>query len=141
MSVNRVTLVGHLGNDPDLRHTDGGTAVANFSLATNERWKDKSGEQKEHTEWHRIVAWGKTAELCKEYLHKGSQVYIEGKLQTRSYQDKDGVTKYTTEVVVNQVQFLGKKEGGGGRAPHPAESQGGRNQAPAGSMDEEDVPL
>lgn len=137
MSVNKVTLVGHLGNDPDLRQTDGGTAVANFSLATNERWKNKQGEAQEHTEWHRIVAWGKTAELCKEYLHKGSQVYLEGKLQTRSWQDKDGVTKYTTEVHVNQVQFLGKKEGGGARPPHPAET----STPPQSSMDEDDVPL
>ena len=108
--LNKVMLIGRLGNDPEIRYTPDGTAVANFSIATSEEWKDKnSGEKKERTEWHRIVAWRKLGELCGEYLSKGRQVYIEGRLQTRSW-EKDGVTRYTTEIVASDVQFLGAKD-------------------------------
>lgn len=151
MSVNKVILVGHLGNDPDLREIEGGSKVANFSLATNERWKDKSGEDQEKTEWHRIVVWGKLAELAQQYLKKGRQVYIEGKLQTRSYQDKEGNTRYTTEVVGQTVQFLGSAgSGGGDRPPHSAEDAGEERKQASGKAktkkqdtnpSDDDVPL
>ena len=106
--VNKAIIVGNLGQDPDLKHLDGGTAVANFTVATNEKWKDKDGEWKERTEWHKLVAWGKLAEICGQYLHKGIKVYIEGRLQTRSW-DKDGEKRYTTEIVVNNMVMLGAK--------------------------------
>jgi single-strand DNA-binding protein len=108
--VNKVILVGNLGNDPELRYTGGGTPVCNFSIATTDQWTDKtSGQKKESTEWHRIVAWRKLAEICGEYLSKGRQVYIEGKLQTRSW-EKEGITRYTTEIVASDVQFLGARK-------------------------------
>lgn len=107
MSVNKVILVGRLGQNPETRYTPSGAAVANFSIATTESWADKSGQKQEKTEWHRIVVWGKLAELCQQYLQKGRQVYIEGRLQTRQYQDKDNQTRYTTEIKADQVQFLG----------------------------------
>lgn len=114
--VNKAILIGNLGRDPELRYTQNGQAVTSFSLATNENWTDKSGERTERTEWHRIVAWGKTAELCAQYLSKGRTVYIEGRLQTRDWEDKEGVKRQTTEIVANTVQFLGgpRGEGGGG---------------------------
>ena len=106
--VNKVILVGHLGSDPETRHTQGGTPVGNFRLATTERWVSKGGEKSERTEWHRIVVWGKLAEICSEYLGKGKQVYIEGRLQTRQWQDKDGNNRYTTEVTATNMVMLGK---------------------------------
>lgn len=108
-SVNKVILVGHLGSDPEVRYTQGGAAVASFTVATNESYTDKSGQRQDKTEWHRIVAWGKTAELCGEYLQKGRQVYLEGRLQTRQWDDKEGVKRYTTEIVAQTVQFLGSR--------------------------------
>lgn len=107
MSVNKVILIGRLGQNPEIRFTPSGAAVANFSVATNETWLDKSGQKQERTEWHRVVVWGKLAELCGQYLSKGRQAYVEGRLQTRQWQDKDGQTKYTTEVQAQTVQFLG----------------------------------
>ena len=107
MSVNKVILVGRLGQNPEVRYTPSGAAVANFSVATNESWTDKSGQKQERTEWHRVVVWGKLAELCSQYLSKGRQCYVEGRLQTRQWQDKDGQTKYTTEVQAQTIQFLG----------------------------------
>ena len=115
--INKVILVGRLGKDPEMRYTPDGTAVANFTIATSEDWKDKAtGEKKERTEWHRIVAWRRLGEICGQYLTKGREVYVEGKLQTRSW-EQDGVTRYMTEVVASTVQFLGSKDdaGGGGR--------------------------
>ena len=112
-SVNKVILVGRLGQNPEVRYTPSGSAVANFSVATNEAWQDKSGQKQERTEWHRIVVWGKLAELCSKYLEKGRQCYVEGRLQTRSWQDKDGQTKYSTEVQAQTVQFLGGQAGAG----------------------------
>ncbi len=123
MSVNKVILVGRLGQNPEVRYTPSGAAVANFSLATNENWIDKSGQKQEKTEWHRIVVWGKTAENCNQYLAKGRQVYVEGKLQTRQWQDKDGQTKYTTEVQAQTVQFLGAN----GTSPGVGEQRGPHN--------------
>lgn len=113
MSVNKVILVGRLGQNPEVRYTPSGAAVANFSIATNESWMDKSGQKQERTEWHRVVVWGKLAELCAQYLTKGRQAYVEGRLQTRQWQDKDGQTKYTTEVQAQTVQFLGGNAGAG----------------------------
>jgi single-strand DNA-binding protein len=112
--VNKVIIIGHLGRDPEMKYTPSGVPVANFSIATSETWKDKNtGEKQEKTEWHRIVAWNRLAEICGEYLKKGSQVYLEGKLQTRSW-DKDGETRYATEIVAQSMQMLGAKGGGSG---------------------------
>jgi single-strand DNA-binding protein len=113
MSLNKVMLIGNLGSDPDLRYTQGGSAVANFNLATNEKWTDKSGQLQEKTEWHRIVVWGKQAENCGKYLKKGRQIFVEGRLQTRDWEDKDGKKRYTTEIKADNVQFLS----GGGDSP------------------------
>ncbi len=108
--VNKVILIGNLGNDPDIRYTAGGAAVANISLATAESWKDKNtGEKQERTEWHRIVFFGRLAEIVGEYLRKGSQIYVEGRLQTRKWQDKEGKDRYTTEIVANEMQMLGSR--------------------------------
>ncbi len=107
MSVNKVILVGHLGKDPELRFTPNQTAVGNFTLATNERRKDATGQWADHTEWHNIVVWGKTAENCNKFIKKGRQVYIEGRIQTRKWKDKEGRDRYTTEVIGDTVQFLG----------------------------------
>ncbi len=111
--VNKVILIGNLGQDPELRYTGSGTAVCNFSLATTETYKDRDGNMVENTEWHRIVAWARLAEICGEYLSKGRQVYIEGQLQTRSWEDKDGNTRYTTEIKAREMQMLGGRDGGG----------------------------
>jgi single-strand DNA-binding protein len=139
--INKVIIVGNLGGDPEVRYTPSGSAVANFNVATSESWKDKNtGEKKERTEWHRIVVWGKLGELCGEYLSKGRQVYVEGRLQTRSYDDKDGVKRYMTEIIATDVQFLGSKESGGSRsgggAP-PRESIGGQGPPPS----DDDIPF
>lgn len=113
--VNKVILVGRLGADPDMRYTPSGQGVCEMRLATSESWNDKNGQRQERTEWHRIVVWGKRAEICSKYLAKGRQVYIEGRIQTRSYDDKDGNKRYITEIIANDVQFLGGggREGGG----------------------------
>ncbi len=108
MSVNKVILVGNLGKDPELRYTASGTAVCNFSLATTERYKDRDGNNQEKTEWHNIVVWRQLAEICGKYLTKGKQIYIEGKLQTRKWDDRDGNTRYTTEIVADQMQMLSR---------------------------------
>ncbi len=112
-SVNKVILVGNLGGEPEVRYTPSGAAVANFSLATKEQWTTKEGNKEEKTEWHKIVAWGRLGEICGEYLHKGKQVYIEGRIQTRSWEDKEGVKRYTTEIVASTMHMLGSahKEG------------------------------
>jgi len=108
--VNRAILVGNLGNDPELRHTPNGNPVASFNIATTDFWTNKDGQQETRTEWHRIVAWGRLAEICKEYLIKGKQVYIEGRIQTRSWEDANGQTRKTTEIVATQMLLLGSKE-------------------------------
>ena len=130
--VNKAILIGNLGRDPELRYTQNGQAVVNFSLATSENWTDKSGERVEKTEWHRIVAWGKTGELCAQYLSKGRTVYIEGRLQTREWEDKEGTKRQTTEINANTVQFLGgpRSEGGGG---NPGGGGGGNFGGPPAS--------
>ena len=112
--INKVILIGRLGTDPEVRYTTGGGAVANFNLATNESWTDKNGQKQERTEWHKIVVWGKLGELCGQYLSKGRQAYCEGRLQTRDWTDKDGNKRYTTEVVAQNIQFLGGRSDSAG---------------------------
>ncbi len=138
-SVNKVILVGNLGRDPELRYTPGGQPVANFSIATSESWNKKDGSGKEErTEWHRIVAWGRTAELCAQYLAKGRTVYIEGRLQTREWENKEGLKQRTTEVIAQSVQFIGSgggaggAAGGGGGGGAPRGGQAGGGGAPMG---------
>lgn len=143
-SVNRVTLIGNLGKDPDVRYTASGTAVANVSLATGEKFKNKSGEWEERTEWHRVTFWGRTAEIVGEYLSKGKTVYIEGRLQTRDY-EKDGVKHYVTEVVCDKMQMLGAKGDGNGSGAdrsggHGSGGQGSGNGAPPAFQDD-DIPF
>jgi single-strand DNA-binding protein len=127
--VNKVILVGYLGADPDMRYTPSGQGVCELRLATSESWNDKNGQRQERTEWHRVVVWGKRAEVCSKYLSKGRQVYVEGRIQTRTYDDKEGVKKYMTEIIAADVQFLGggKGEGGGRKddAPPPDGDFGG----------------
>jgi single-strand DNA-binding protein len=113
-SVNKVILIGNLGRDPETRYMTSGDAVTNLNIATTDTWKDKSGEKQEKTEWHRVVLFGRQAEVAGEYLKKGRPVYIEGRLQTRKYTDKDGVEKYATEIVADRMQLLGSRDGGSG---------------------------
>lgn len=112
--INKAIIIGNLGADPELRHTASGQPVCELRVATNEAWQDKNGQKQERTEWHRIVVWGRQAELAAQYLAKGRKVYVEGRLQTREWQDKDGAKRYTTEIVAQQVKFLDAREGGGG---------------------------
>lgn len=113
--VNKVILIGNLGADPEIRRTQTGTAVTEMRVATSESWKDKNGQRQERVEWHRVVVWGNTAEACAKYLAKGRQVYVEGRIQTRQWEDKDGQKRYTTEIVANEVTFLGGGKDGGER--------------------------
>lgn len=124
-SVNKVILVGHLGRDPEVRYTKSSQAVASFSLATSEKWTGKDGNKEEKTEWHRIVAWGKLGEICGEYLSKGKQVYIEGRLETREWEDKDGNKKQTTEIVANNMTMLGQASNSSGSGNASGGSKGG----------------
>lgn len=128
MSVNKVILLGRLGQDPELKYTPGGSPVCNFSLATTESWTDKSGQKQEKTEWHRVVVWGKLAELCNQYLAKGRQAFLEGRLQTRAWDDKDGNKRYTTEILASTVQFIG---GPSANANQNANVDTSYSQAPA----------
>jgi single-strand DNA-binding protein len=152
-SVNKVILVGNLGRDPETRYMPDGAAITNVSVATSFQWNDKtSGEKKEETEWHRVMFRGKLAEVAGEYLKKGSQVYVEGRLRTRKWQDKEGVDRYTTEVVAERMQMLGARAGSGEPRPEPAmESKAAEPKAtaaatakkPAGKFDdlEDDIPF
>lgn len=135
--VNKVILVGNLGADPEMRYTPGGMAVANFKLATSESFKDKEGNKQTKTEWHKVVAFNKLAEICGEYLSKGKQVYIEGKIQTRSWDDKDGNKKYTTEIVANSMQMLGSRGAESGAAASAADISA--DEIPPSDID--DVPF
>jgi len=128
-SLNKVMLIGNLGKDPEVRYTTSGTAVASFSIATTERFKNKSGEWEDKTEWHNITLWSRLAEIAGEYLSKGKTVYIEGRLQTRKWQDRDGRDRYTTEIVGEKMQMLSAKGDGGGRSKAPADQSYG--DAPA----------
>ena len=148
-SVNKVILVGNLGRDAELRYTTGGAAVATFNLATTEVWNDKSGQKQEKTEWHRIVLWGKQAESLQEYLTKGKQIYVEGRLQTRQWDDKDGNKKYTTEIKADRITLLGGGGGGGARSggmdrggperggAHPS----GGDEPPMEPITDDDIPF
>lgn len=149
--VNKVILVGHLGADPELRFTQAGAGVCEMRLATSESWKDKNGQRQERTEWHRLVVWGKLAEVCAKHLEKGRQIYVEGRIQTRSWEDKEGQKRYATEIVVNEVQFLGSKNGGGGSGrrddgdgpPPPLDNPGddGRGGYGGGGGPDDDIPF
>ena len=151
--VNKVILVGNLGKDPETRYMPNGKAVTNFTIATSESWKDKqTGEQREQTEWHNIVMYDRLAEIAAEYLRKGSQVYVEGRLRTRKWQDKEGRDRYTTEINANEMQMLGSRAGGAGGSSEPraerpaAAAAGGARAAPTSSVDEgtpfdDDIPV
>jgi single-strand DNA-binding protein len=133
-SVNKVILLGNLGRDPETRYTTGGDAVTNLNIATSEQWKDKNGEKQERTEWHRVVLFGRSAEIAGEYLKKGRSVYIEGRLQTRKYTDKDGVEKYSTEIVGDRMQLIGGgRESGGGDVEFSSSGGGAPRREPAGA--------
>jgi single-strand DNA-binding protein len=143
-SVNKVILVGNLGSDPEVRFLPSGQAVGNFNIATTEKWAGKDGNPGEKTEWHRIVVFGKQAENCKEYLKKGRQVYVEGRLQTREWDDKEGQKRKTTEIVANTVQFLGGGGAGGGgggrgKGEQDQSSSGGGGESVLGN--EDDIPF
>lgn len=148
-SLNKVMLIGNLGKDPEIRYTAGGSAVASFSLATSEKFKNKSGEWEERTEWHNVTLWGRTAEIAGEYLSKGKTVYIEGRLQTRKWQDKDGRDRWTTEIVGEKMQMLGGKGGegsGAGARPQgrPGQTVSEESYAPAydePSFNPDDIPF
>ncbi len=148
--VNKAILVGNLGRDPELRHTQNGQAVVNFTLATSENWTDKNGERVERTEWHRIVVWGKTGEMCAQYLSKGRTVYVEGRIQTREWEDKDGNKRYTTEINAQTVNFIGPRtrsgEPGAGDYATGGPDAGGPGASGAGPADagppgDDDIPF
>jgi single-strand DNA-binding protein len=146
MSVNKVLLIGRLGNNPEIRYTNTGTAVANFNLATSENWNDKNGQRQERTEWHRVVVWGKLAELCEKYLSKGRQCFVEGRLQTRSWDDKDGNKRYTTEIVASTIQFLGGNAQAGagagvGAQDHASGPEMGMGDNQESSFTEDEIPF
>ncbi len=143
-SVNKAIIVGNLGKDPEVRYLPDGNAVTNISVATTETWKDKSGEKQEKTEWHRISFFGKLAEIAGEYLKKGSQVYIEGRIQTRKWQDNDGNDRYTTEIVADRMQMLGSRQDGGGQSRPASQENRQRPTAPQGAGFEDfsdDIPF
>ena len=143
-SVNKVILVGNLGRDAELRYTPGGAAVATINMATTEVWNDKGGQRQEKTEWHRVVLWGKQAESLQEYLTKGKQIYVEGRLQTRQWDDKDGNKKYTTEIKADRITLLGG--GGGGRGasmerPSAPMAHTGGDEPPMEPITDDDIPF
>jgi single-strand DNA-binding protein len=140
MSVNRVILVGRLGRDPETRYTSGGQAVCNFTLATDEVYKDRAGERQKRTEWHRIVAWSKLAEICQQYLKKGSLVFIEGRIQSRQWDDREGNKRTTVEIVANTMKMLGPRAEA---APHEAAEPAAEESAapPAPEISDEDIPF
>jgi len=137
-TVNKCILVGYLGKDPQINHTKAGQAVASFSLATAEKWTDKDGNKQDRTEWHRITAWGKLAEICGEFLTSGKQVYIEGKLHTREWEDKDGVKRQTTEIVASNMTMLGQA---GGQSNQGNQDNQGSQSSWAEDFDSEDIPF
>jgi len=143
--INKVILIGNLGKDPEMRYMPSGSAVANITMATTESWKDKqSGDQQERTEWHNIVFYNRLAEIVGEYLKKGSQVYVEGKLRTRKWQDKSGNDRYTTEIIANEMQMLGSRGGSAGYSSEKASPPTAAEPAPAaagGSDFDDDIPF
>ena len=140
--VNKVIVVGNLGQDPETRYMPSGSAVTNLRVATNESWKDKkTGEQKDRTEWHSVAMFGRLAEIAAEYLRKGSQVYIEGKLRTRKWQDKDGNDRYTTEIIADEMQMLGGRSGGGAPAMSDSPPASAPPPKPSGDDFDDDIPF
>jgi single-strand DNA-binding protein len=141
MSVNKVILIGNLGKDPELRFTSNGSAVAKFPIATSEVWNDRDGNKQERTEWHNIIVWGKQGESCGQYLAKGRQVFVEGSIRTRSYDDKTGTKRYVTEIVAQRIRFLGG--GGGTRMAPEIESTGGDDIQAGGAQApfDDDIPF
>lgn len=142
--INKAILIGNLGADPELRQTSSGTAVCEFRIATSERWKDRDGQQQERTEWHRIIVWGRQGENCARYLAKGRKVYVEGRIQTREWEGKDGGKRYTTEIVANTVQFLSGRDGGsggGGYESPPPPSDFDAAPASGGSFSDDEIPF
>ncbi len=140
--VNKVIVVGNLGQDPETRYMPSGSAVTNMRIATNESWKDKqTGEQKDRTEWHNVAMFGRLAEIAAEYLRKGSQVYIEGKLRTRKWQDKDGNDRYTTEIIADEMQMLGSRSGGGAPAMSDSPPVSAPPPQPSGNDFDDDIPF
>jgi single-strand DNA-binding protein len=140
--INKAILVGRLGRDPEIRYTPSGVAVANFSIATSERWKDKeTGDMQERTEWHRIVAFGKLGEICGEYLAKGKLVYIEGRIQTRDWEDKEGNKRYTTEIVASQMKMLEAREGGDAYRPSAPAKAPEYDGPPLPETKDDDIPF
>ncbi len=141
--LNKVILIGNLGRDPEVRYTPGGLAVANFSMATSETWTNKEGEKETRTEWHRIVAWGKLGEICGEYLSKGKQIYIEGRIQTREWEDKEGNKRYTTEITASQMLMLGSRESAGESRPSPSSDMETPNlsEPPISKTKDDDIPF
>ena len=137
--INKVILIGNLGADPEIRYTQDGTPAASFTVATTETWKDKSGAKQESTEWHRVTAWRRLAEICGEYLSKGSRVYIEGKLQTRKWQDQNGNDRYTTEIVAREMKMLSPRGAGG--APGSTAGYGGSDSFQEPPPMGDDVPF
>jgi single-strand DNA-binding protein len=144
-SVNKVILVGNLGRDPEVRRLNNGSSVVNLRIATSESWRDKnSGERQERTEWHNVVVWGKQAETCGQYLSKGRQVFLEGSIRSRQYDDKDGSKRYITEVIAQRVQFLGNRGGGAGPGAGDAPSRGGGGSSeppPPPLAEDDDIPF
>jgi single-strand DNA-binding protein len=156
MSVNRAILVGRLGRDPETRYTSGGQAVCNFTLATDETYKDRNGERQKRTEWHRIVVWGKQAEIAQQYLHKGSLIFVEGRIQTRQWDDREGQKRTTVEIVASNFRMLGGRGEGGAMAagasagagagvgdmePQAAASGAGAEEMPSTEISDEDIPF
>ena len=147
MSVNKVIILGRLGQDPELKTTPSGASVCQFSLATSESWTDRNGQKQEKTEWHRIVVWNKLADLCNQYLSKGRQAFVEGKIQTRSWEDRDGNKRYTTEIVANTVQFIGGQTAqmdnqSSYQQQQPAEQSNNSYQAPVeDNFTSDDIPF
>jgi len=141
--LNKVILIGNLGRDPEVRYTPGGLAVANFSMATSETWTNKEGEKETRTEWHRIVAWGKLGEICGEYLSKGKQVYIEGRIQTREWEDKEGNKRYTTEIIALQMLMLGSRESADEPRQSPSSDMETPNlpEPPISKTKDDDIPF
>ena len=142
--VNKAILIGHLGADPELRQTKSGTAVATFNVATTERYNDRTGERQERTEWHRIVVWARLAEICNQYLTKGKQVYIEGRIQTRQWEDQSGNKRYTTEIVANNMTMLGRAGDSRSDVPSqdfPSSDPVSQEKGSSGGADEDDLPF
>jgi len=147
MSVNKAILVGRLGRDPETRYTSAGQAVCNFTLATDETYRDRAGERQKRTEWHRIVVWGKQAEIAQQYLRKGSLVFVEGRIQTRQWDDREGQKRTTVEIVANNFRMLGGRSEGGSAAsvpeaePHVAAAAAGAEEMPSPEISDEDIPF